>query len=65
MIWIYPYHFTPRLSGDRAQLIVERVIQNAKRLNADETRFFVIDSIGSNAGSFLEQRGSLRQNVDI
>jgi hypothetical protein len=41
-----PWHFVPRLTPDKVDEIIERIIRNAERLNADESRLFTVESLG-------------------
>jgi hypothetical protein len=44
--YVRPWHFVPRLTPDKVDAIIERVIPNAERLNADESRLFTVESLG-------------------
>jgi hypothetical protein len=50
---VHPRNFVPRLTPDKIDGIIERVIRNAERLNADDIRSFTVESLGI-LGSVLE-----------
>jgi hypothetical protein len=60
---VRPQYFVPRLAPDKVDKIVERVIRNAERLNADDDRLFTVESLGI-FGSVL-QGASEPGDVDI
>jgi hypothetical protein len=51
--YVRPWYFVPRLTLDKVDKILERVIRNAERLNEDDDRFFTVESLGI-LGSVLQ-----------
>jgi hypothetical protein len=44
--YVFHWYFVPRLTSDKVDKIIERVIRNAERLNADDDRSFTVESLG-------------------